>query len=290
MKVRKAVIPAAGLGTRVLPATKSMPKEMLPIVDKPAIQYIVEEAVRSGIEDICIITSRGKGVIEDHFDRSPELESRLLESGKIELHNEIVKISELANITYIRQKETKGLGHAVMCAKSFVGNEPFAVLYGDDVIMGDNPVCGQLTKAYEQFGLGCVGIKAVDAEEIYKYSSLKVNLFHDNLYKITDMIEKPQTREEVLSLFSILGRCVLPPEIFDILETIPRGAGGEYQLTDAMKILAQTKGMVGVDFIGKRYDMGSKLGILEAIVETGLKHDEVGVQFKKYLKSLINTL
>lgn len=290
MKVKKAIIPAAGLGTRVLPATKAMPKEMLPIVDKPAIQYIVEEAVKSGIEDICIITNRGKSIIEDHFDRFPELESRLLESGKQELYQEVVDIANLANITFIRQKETKGLGHAVMCAKSFVGNEPFAVLYGDDVIMGENPVCGQLMKAYEEFGLGCVGIKAVDADEIYKYSSLEVTLFHDNLYKVTDMIEKPTTQEEVLSLYSILGRCVLPPEIFDILETIPKGAGGEYQLTDAMKILAKTKGMVGVDFYGKRYDMGNKLGILEAIVETGLQHKEVGSAFKKYLLDLAKTL
>ncbi len=290
MSIKKAIIPAAGLGTRVLPATKAMPKEMLPIVDKPAIQYIVEEAVKSGIEDICIITSRGKTIMEDHFDRSPELESRLLSSGKNEMYDEIINISNLANITYIRQKETKGLGHAVMCAKSFVGNEPFAVLYGDDVIMGDNPVCGQLIAAYDEFGLGCVGIKAVEAEDIYKYSSLKVDLFHDNLYKVTDMIEKPATNEQILSLFSILGRCVLPPEIFDILETIPKGAGGEYQLTDAMKVLANTKGMVGVDFIGKRYDMGNKLGVLEAIVETGLTHKEIGPNFKRYLKELCKTL
>lgn len=290
MTIKKAVIPAAGLGTRVLPATKSMPKEMLPIVDKPAIQYIVEEAVKSGIEDICIITSRGKTVIEDHFDRSPELENRLKESGKDAMYNEVVNIANLANITFIRQKETKGLGHAVMCAKSFVGNEPFAVLYGDDVIMGENPVCGQLMAAYEEFGLGCVGIKAVDAEMIKKYSSLKVDLYHDNLYKVTDMIEKPSTNEEILSLFSILGRCVLPPEIFGILENIPKGAGGEYQLTDAMKVLAQTKGMVGVDFIGKRYDMGSKIGVLEAIVETGLTHKEIGEEFREYLKLICKTL
>ncbi len=206
------------------------------------------------------------------------------------MYDEVVNIANLANITYIRQKETKGLGHAVMCAKSFVGNEPFAVLYGDDVIMGENPVCGQLMAAYEEFGLGCVGIKTVDAEDIYKYSSLKVDLFHDNLYKVTDMIEKPANINEVLSLYSILGRCVLPPEIFDILETIPKGAGGEYQLTDAMKILAKEKGMVGVDFVGKRYDMGNKLGVLEAIVETGLTHKEIGADFTAYLKELCKTL
>ncbi|MEG2429376.1 MAG: UTP--glucose-1-phosphate uridylyltransferase GalU [Oscillospiraceae bacterium] len=289
MKVKKAVIPAAGLGTRVLPATKAMPKEMLPIVDKPAIQYIVEEAVKSGIEDICIITSRGKTIMEDHFDRSPELEQHLLKGGKNEAYDEILNISNLANITYIRQKEAKGLGHAVMCAKSFVGNEPFAVLYGDDVIMGDNPVCGQLIKAYDEFGLGCIGIKMVEPEAISKYSSLKVDLFHDNLYKVTDMIEKPQTTSEVMSLFSILGRCVLPPEIFDILANIPKGAGGEYQLTDAMKILAMKNGMVGVDFDGKRYDMGNKLGVLQAGIETGLLHKEIGADLKKYLEELVKT-
>lgn len=289
MKVKKAIIPAAGLGTRVLPATKAMPKEMLPIVDKPAIQYIVEEAVASGIEDICIILSRGKGVVEDHFDRSPELESHLKKGGKDEQLSEILKISNLANITYIRQKEVKGLGHAVLTAKSFIGNEPFAVLYGDDVIMGENPVCGQLISAYEEFGLGCVGIKTVSKQDIYKYSSMKVELLRDNLYKISDMIEKPSP-EKILSLYSILGRCVLPPEIFSLLETIPRGSGGEYQLTDAMKILSNTNGMIGVDFIGKRYDMGSKIGILEAIVETGLKHNEVGDEFREYLKKLSKTL
>lgn len=290
MKIRKAIIPAAGLGTRVLPATKSMPKEMLPIVDKPAIQYIVEEAVKSGIEDICIITSRGKGIIEDHFDRSPELESRLLESGKQAMYDEVVSIANLANITFIRQKETKGLGHAVYCAKSFVGDEPFAVLYGDDVIIGEDPVCGQLMRAYEEYGLGCVGIKEVAMQDIFKYSSMKTALLHDNLYQITDMIEKPKDESQVFSLFSILGRCVLPAKIFDILETLPKGAGGEYQLTDAMKILAQQEGMIGVDFTGIRYDMGNKLGVLKAIVEVGLKHNEIGEGFREYLLEIAKTL
>lgn len=290
MKIRKAIIPAAGLGTRVLPATKSMPKEMLPIVDKPAIQYIVEEAVKSGIEDICIITSRGKGIIEDHFDRSPELEGRLLESGKQAMYDEVVSIANLANITFIRQKETKGLGHAVYCAKSFVGDEPFAVLYGDDVIIGEDPVCGQLMRAYDEYGLGCVGIKEVLMQDIFKYSSMKTALLHDNLYQITDMIEKPKDESQVFSLFSILGRCVLPAKIFDILETLPKGAGGEYQLTDAMKILAQQEGMIGVDFTGTRYDMGNKLGVLKAIVEVGLKHNEIGEGFREYLLKIAKTL
>lgn len=290
MKIRKAVIPAAGLGTRVLPATKAMPKEMLPIVDKPAIQYIVEEAVNSGITDILIITNRGKGLIEDHFDRAPELEFALSSRGKTDVYNEVVGISKLANIYFVRQKETKGLGHAISCARDFVGNEPFAVLYGDDVIIGEEPACGQLIKAYGEFGSGVLGIKKVAEKDISKYSSLKVENIRDNIFKCTDMIEKPQTPEDVLSLYSILGRCVLPPEIFDILDRTAPGAGGEIQLTDAMRELAQTKGMAAVDYTGIRYDMGNKLGIMQAAVETALKHDEIGQSFKEYLKEIAKTL
>lgn len=289
MKIKKAVIPAAGLGTRVLPASKAMPKEMLSIVDKPAIQYIVEEAAKSGIEDILIITSRGKTTVEDHFDRSPELEKKLLDSGKIDIYNEIVNITKLANITYVRQHETKGLGHAILCAKAFVGDEPFAVLYGDDVILGEKPVCGQLCEAYEKYGKGVVGIKEVTLEQIQKYSSMKLSPLEGNRYEITDMIEKPKP-EEVFSLFSILGRCVLPPRIFSILENTPYGVGGELQLTDAMKTLAREEGMVGVDFEGRRYDMGNKLGILEAIVEVGLSHPETGKAFREYLKGIAQNL
>lgn len=290
MRVKKAIIPAAGFGTRVLPATKAIPKEMLPIVDKPAIQYIVEEAAKSGIEDILIIISRGKDAIENHFDRSVELENQLLKSGKEELFEQLRAISDLANITFIRQKEMKGLGHAVYCAKSFVGDEPFAVLYGDDVIMGEDPACGQLCRAYDEFGLGVLGIKEVPASDISKYSSLDVSHLTGNLYRVTDMIEKPATPAEVKSLFSILGRCVLPPTIFDILENTKPGAGGEIQLTDAMKVLATTEGMTGVDYTGKRYDMGNKLGMLEAIVETGLRHGEIGADFRTYLKGLVAKL
>lgn len=291
MKIRKAVIPAAGLGTRVLPATKSMPKEMLPIVDKPAIQYIVEEAVKSGIEEILIITSRGKAVMEDHFDRSPELESVLLNRGKQEIYDEVLKISNLANVTYIRQKEAKGLGHAILCAKNFVGDEPFAVLYGDDVIRSDEyPVCKQLCDAYEEFGRGAVGIKAVKEEDIHKYSSLKVDNIKGNLFDVTDMIEKPQTKEDVLSLYSILGRCVLPSKIFEILERTKPGAGNEIQLTDAMKELTQTDGIIGVDFIGKRYDMGNKFGIMQAALEYGVDHEEIGKDLREYIKEFAKTL
>lgn len=289
MRVRKAVIPAAGLGTRVLPASKSMPKEMFPIVDKPAIQYIVEEAVASGIEDILIITNRGKGDIEEHFDRSPELEERLLASGKKDAYEQVVSISRLANIYYIRQKETKGLGHAIGCARSFVGNEPFAVLYGDDVIIGDNPATAQLCRAYEEFGKGVLGIKQVPAEDIHRYSSLKTEHIRDNIFECTDMIEKPSP-DKVLSLYSILGRCVLPPEIFDIIDETPPGAGGEIQITDAMCTLARRDGMIGVDYEGKRYDMGNKLGILEATVEVALKHPEICDGFREYLKKISSQL
>ena len=289
-KVRKAVIPAAGLGTRVLPATKVMPKEMLPIVDKPAIQYIVEEAAASGIEDILIITNRGKGLLEDHFDRAPELERRLAgDPAKEAILNQVVGISKLANIFYVRQKETKGLGHAIGCAREFVGDEPFAVLYGDDVILGEDPACGQLMRAYEQFGSGVVGVKEVSREAIRKYSSLKVEHIQDNYFRCTDMVEKPQPGQE-FSLYSILGRCVLPPEIFDILDNTPPGAGGEIQLTDAMATLARRDGMTAVDFTGTRYDMGNKLGIMKASVEVALNHPEIGKEFRAYLKELCKTL
>lgn len=291
MKIKKAVIPAAGLGTRVLPATKAMPKEMLTIVDKPAIQFIVEEAVKSGIEDIMIIISRGKSIVEDHFDRAPELERNLLQGGeaKRKFYEDVVNISKMANITYVRQQEQLGLGHAILQAKSFIGNDPFAILYGDDVIIGEDPCIGQLCRAYDEYELGVVGIKEVSEEAILKYSSVKADPLKDNLFKITDMIEKP-TRDKVLSLYSILGRCVLPAKIFEILENTPLGAGGELQLTDAMKTLAQTSGIVGVDFTGKRYDMGNKLGILQANVEVGLKNSEFGDEFKEYLKKIVTTL
>lgn len=288
MKVKKAVIPAAGLGTRVLPASKAVPKEMLPIVDKPAIQYIVEEAVSSGIEDILIITNRGKGVIEDHFDHSPELEKKLLENQKKEIYEQVSKLSKLANIYFIRQKETKGLGHAISCAKSFVGSEPFAVLYGDDVIISKKPACLQLMKAYEEYEVPILGVNKVKKEDIYKYSSLKVEPIKDNLFKCTDMVEKP-SQSEIMSLYSILGRCVLTSDIFDALEKTKPGAGGEIQLTDAIKTLARTSGTVAVEFTGKRYDMGSKLGMMQAAVEVAITHEEIGENFKEYLKDIVKS-
>ena len=289
MKVKKAVVLAAGLGTRVLPATKAMPKEMLTIVDKPAIQYIIEEVTAAGIEDVLIILSRGKSVVQDHFDRSPELERALQSSGKEELYENVTRIAKLANLKYIRQQEMKGTGDAVMYARSFVGDEPFVVVYGDDVIIGDDPATAQVCRAYEKYGKGAVAMKEVPTELVLKYCTLDVALKSDNIYDVTDMIEKPKP-EEIISNFAILGRCVLPAKIFDILEKVPVGAGGEYQLTDAMKILAQTEGMLGVDFTGNRYDMGNKLGILKAIVEVGLTHPEVGEDFREYLKSFSKTL
>ena len=288
-KVRKAVIPAAGLGTRVLPATKSMPKEMLPIVDKPAIQYIVEEAVAAGIEDILIITNRGKGVIEDHFDHSIELEQRLEAGGKTEMLEEVLKLSNMANIQFVRQKETKGLGHAVACAKSFVGNEPFAVLYGDDVIIGEDPACGQLCRVYEEFGKSVVGIKQVTPEQILRYCSLAVSSVRDNVFEVSDMIEKPSP-DKVMSLYSILGRCVLTPDIFDILAVTKPGSGGEIQLTDAMCVQAKNGNMMGVDYVGTRYDMGNKLGILQANCEVALGRADMRDDFAAYLKELVKAL
>lgn len=289
-KVKKGVILAAGLGTRVLPATKSMAKEMLPIVDKPAIQYIVEEMVSSGITDILIVLSRGKSLVQDHFDRVPELEASLERSGKTEQLEQIVKIAEIANIQYVRQQQTLGTGYATMYAKSFVGNDPFVVAYGDDVIIGEDPATAQVCRAYEQFGTGgALAIKEVSTELVMKYSSLKVDNIQNNIYKVSDMIEKPK-ENEILSHFAILGRCVLPASVFDILEKIPKGAGGEYQLTDAMCILARTQGMLGVDFTGTRYDMGNKFGIMKASIEVGLKHPEIKDELSEYIKEIAKTL
>lgn len=289
MRVTKAIIPAAGLGTRVLPATKAMPKEMLPIVDKPAIQYIVEEAVAAGIQDILIITGRNKDIIEDHFDRAPELETALGRPGKEKALEECLGIAGMANIFFVRQKQTLGLGHAVLMAKPFTGDEPFVVMYGDDVIMGEDPVAGQLIRAYEAYGRAAVGIKEVPKADLQKYCSMKAKPIQGNHYFIDDMIEKPAPGQE-FSNFSILGRCLLTPEIYTILEHTAPGAGGEIQLTDAMAVLAREKGVTGVDFTGKRYDMGNKLGVMQAQVETALRHPEIGPAFREYLREVSKTL
>lgn len=289
MKIKKAVIPAAGFGTRILPVTKAMPKEMFPIVDKPAIQYIIEEAVASGITDILIINSRGKESIENYFDRSPELENLLKNKEKETYLNSVKKIIDNVNIYFVRQKEMKGLGHAVYCAKSFIGNESFAVLSGDDVIDSKEPVCKQLIRAFEKFNLPVVAAHKMPKEEIHKYGSLKVNHIRDNLFMCTDMVEKP-TPDKVLSLYSILGRYILTPDIFDLLEVTPVGKGGEIQLTDALKVLSHQKGVLTVDFEGKRYDMGNKFGAMQACVEFSLKNPEISNQFKGYIKELAKKL
>ena len=270
MKVRKAIIPAAGLGTRVLPASKAIPKEMLNIVDKPAIQYIVEEAFDSGIEEILIITNRNKGANE----------------SKKDIYEDVLACSNFGNIYFLRQKETKGLGHAVLCAKNFVGNEPFAVLYGDDVILSKTEPCTkQLCDAYEKYGKGIVGVKEVPGMAITRYCSLKTEHLEDNCYTCTDMIEKPKP-EQIMGNFSILGRVVLPPEIFGILEKTPLGTGNELQLTDAMKTLAQTEGVVALEYEGVRYDMGNKFGILEANIEVGLNHPDTKDELRAYIKKI----
>ena len=289
MKIKKAIIPAAGLGTRVLPFSKACPKEMLPIVDKPAIQYIVEEAVKAGIEDILIITNRGKGIIEDHFDYSVEIENMLEKRGNTAVLEEVRKTAELANIYFIRQKVTRGLGDAVLRAREFVGDEPFAVLYGDDVIVGEIPAIGELCEAYEKYGKSVVGIKEVSDELIVKYSSLKTEKVSDRIFSVTDMIEKPSL-ETKFSNYSILGRCVLDSEIFEILERTPLGAGNELQLTDAMAEIARTKGITGVEFSGTRYDMGNKFGILKANIEVGLTHPETKEDLRNYIKELAGKL
>lgn len=289
MKIKKAIIPAAGLGTRVLPASKAMPKEMLNIVDKPAIQYIVEEAVKAGITDILVITNRGKNVIEDHFDHSVELELMLSKRGDTEKLSAVEGVANLANIYYLRQKETKGLGDAVLRARNFVGDEPFAVMYGDDVIIGESPAIGEMCEAYEKYGKNVVGIKQVPDELIVKYCSLDVKPLGEKTFEVSDMIEKPSL-DKKLSNYSILGRCILDSRIFDILERTPFGVGGELQLTDAMREIAVKDGMVGVDFSGIRYDMGNKLSILKANIEVGLTHPETGTELREYLKELSGKL
>ena len=286
MKVRKAVIPAAGLGTRMLPATKTVPKEMLPIVDKPAIQYIIEEAVDSGIESILIITNRAKTAIDDYFDYSPELENALARSGKSDELEAVRRVADMAEFFFVRQKETKGLGHAIWRAKEFVGNEPFAVLLGDDIMMADVPVTKQLIDAAEKYGAAAVGTQSVSAEAISKYSSLKVSELEERIFKVSDMNEKPAPGE-AFSEYAILGRYVLTPEIFPILEKTPPGHGGEIQLTDGLRELCLHSPMVAVDFIGRRYDTGNLPGFLEAMIDFSLRDNSVGDWLRDFLKEKV---
>ena len=287
-RIKKAVIPAAGLGTRFLPATKAQPKEMLPIVDKPAIQYIVEEAVQSGIEDILIITVRNKRAIEDHFDRSVELELALEEKKDRELLNLVRNISGLANIHYIRQKEPKGLGHAIYCAKTFINNEPFAVLLGDDIVDSKTKPClQQLIDIYNEYGTSIIGVQEVPKADVSKYGIVSGKMVDERLYKVNNLVEKPSI-EDAPSNIAILGRYIIEPEIFEILEHTKPGAGGEIQLTDALKELSTKQDIYAYIFEGRRHDIGNKLGFLQATVEFALKREDLKDAFIAYLRHLIN--
>lgn len=286
-RIKKAVIPAAGLGTRFLPATKAQPKEMLPIVDKPAIQYIVEEAVQSGIEDILIITGRNKRAIEDHFDRSVELELALEEKKDRKLLNLVRNISGLANIHYIRQKEPKGLGHAIYCAKTFINNEPFAVLLGDDIVDSKTKPClQQLIDIYNEYGTSIIGVQEVPKADVSKYGIVSGKMVDERLYKVNNLVEKPSI-EDAPSNIAILGRYIIEPEIFEILEHTKPGAGGEIQLTDALKELSTKQDIYAYIFEGRRHDIGNKLGFLQATVEFALKREDLKDAFIAYLRHLI---
>jgi UTP--glucose-1-phosphate uridylyltransferase len=283
MKVRKAVIPAAGWGTRMLPATKTIPKEMLPVVDKPIIQYNIEEIAAAGIEDILIITNRGKSAMEDYFDRSPELESSLARSGKEKELLLARDVSRLAHVHFIRQQEAKGLGHAIWCARRFVGDEPFAVLLGDDLMRSQTPVTAQLARVASETGASVVGVQRVAREDISKYCSLQVVPAGDRLYDVTQLIEKPRP-DQVFSLFAILGRYVLTPRVFSLLETLPPGHGGEIQLTDAINLLCGEERVLALDFEGRRYDTGCLTGYLEANIDFALARPDVGDWLSRFLQ------
>lgn len=290
MKIRKAIIPAAGLGTRFLPATKAQPKEMLPIVDKPAIQYIVEEAVASGIEDIIVVTGRGKRAIEDHFDKSYELEDTLEKKMKFDILEEVRGISELCNIHYIRQKEPLGLGHAIYCAHRFIGDEPFGVLLGDDIVNGEKPSLLQLIEEYDQYKSPILGVQPVPHEDVSKYGIISINQkLKEDFFSLDDMVEKPKMNEAP-SNFAVLGRYILTPDIFEILSKTPPGKGEEIQLTDAIKELNKTKQVYAKYFEGNRYDIGDKFGFIKATVEMALEREDISGQLTKYLEELTASL
>ena len=285
-KIRKAIIPAAGLGTRFLPATKAQPKEMLPIVDKPTIQYIIEEAVASGIEEILIITGRSKKCIEDHFDKSVELELELGKSGKEEMLKMVRDISDMVDIHFIRQKEPKGLGHAISCAKTFVGNEPFAVLLGDDIVYNEGKPClKHLIDCYDEYNTSVLGVQTVEAKDVNKYGIVNGIHIEDRVYKVKGLVEKPAV-EEAPSNVAILGRYIITPRIFKILEETKPGKGGEIQLTDALLNLMSEEAMYAYDFEGTRYDVGDKLGFLKATVEYALRREDLRDGFIEYLNIL----
>jgi UTP--glucose-1-phosphate uridylyltransferase len=286
MKVRKAIIPAAGLGTRFLPATKAQPKEMLPIVDKPTIQYIIEEAIASGIEDILIITGRGKRAIEDHFDRSFELEEELKKKGQEELLAQVRQIANLVDIHYIRQKEPKGLGHAIHCAKSFIGHEPFAVLLGDDIVDAKTPCLKQMIDVYDEYRTSILGVQHVAWDDVSKYGIVAGKQIDERIFKVKTLVEKPE-KDQAPSNVAILGRYIINPTIFDFLENAEPGKGGEIQLTDSLCDLARVEPMYAYDFEGRRYDVGNKLGFLQATVEFALKRKDLCSEFEVYLRNLL---
>ncbi len=289
MRVKKAIIPAAGLGTRFLPATKAMPKEMLPIVDKPTIQYIIEEAVESGIEDIIIVTGKGKRAIEDHFDISFELEENLRSKEKYDLLNEVQKSTNMADIHYIRQKEARGLGHAVWCARKFIGNEPFAVLLGDDIVQAEVPCLKQLINQYEVSGSSIVGVQTVQPAEVERYGIISYSMQSDRLYELNGMVEKP-ARHLAPSNLAIMGRYVLSPTIFDYLGRQNIGSGGEIQLTDALNELNHTEKVLAYDFEGKRYDVGEKMGYIKTTIEIALQRADIGSELIEYLDGLLDSV
>jgi UTP--glucose-1-phosphate uridylyltransferase len=288
-KVRKAIIPAAGLGTRFLPATKAMPKEMLPIVDKPTIQYIVEEAIESGIEDIIIVTGKGKRAIEDHFDNAFELEQNLFEKGKFDLLEKVKQSSKLADIHYIRQKEPKGLGHAVNCAKKFIGDEPFAVLLGDDIVQAEKPCLKQLIEKYEETTASIIGVQQVPDTQTHRYGIIEPSSSFNNLYGVKNFVEKPKQGTAPSNL-AIMGRYILTPEIFTYLDEQETGAGGEIQLTDAIQKLNKYQRVFAYDFEGTRYDVGEKLGFIMTTIEFALKDKEISPQLLLELERLLEKI
>lgn len=289
MKVRKAIIPAAGLGTRFLPATKATPKEMIPIVDKPTIQYIVEEAAAAGIEDILVISGRNKRAIEDHFDKSYELEEELSRKGKCELLGLVESISNMANIHYIRQKEAKGLGHAIYCAKSFIGDEPFAVLLGDDIVKSDTPCIKQLMDVYDQYQTSILGVQKIPLQDVPKYGIVNATQVGERVYKVKGLVEKPDI-DQAPSNIAILGRYIISPRIFQHLENAKPGKNGEIWLTDALEKLIEQEAMYAYDFEGDRYDVGDRIGFLKATVEFALNRDELRDDFSSFLKSTVQRL
>src|SRR5690606_6730083 len=281
MKVKKAIIPAAGLGTRFLPATKAMPKEMLPIVDKPTIQYIVEEAIDSGIEDIIIVTGKGKRAIEDHFDTSFELEYHLRQKGKLELLEEVKRPAQV-DVHYIRQKEPLGLGHAVWCARKFIGDEPFAVLLGDDIVQAEVPALKQLIDQFNRYRASVIGVKPVSPDEVERYGIVEAQKMDEGFYRVLDLVEKPK-KEEAPSNLAIMGRYILTPRIFDLLGEQQAGSGGEIQLTDAISALNKVEAVYAYEFVGTRYDVGEKMGYIQTMIEMALQREELRDDLLAYL-------